>query len=194
MAEVSAPSPRATNQHADRPQRIAVFVDGSESADDAFFAALRYRKHSDVLYIVSVPQTVSAPLRGIVFLQSLNDEPLKEASKVIKHHSEELVQFYLKISQERGVPAAGLKGCSLPVTDAAKEKAVEFCTAQQIDVAFVGSRGVSGLQKLFLGSFSEYLVRNAACDVMIVRTRPASAAASITGSAGAIPLSAKDSQ
>jgi nucleotide-binding universal stress UspA family protein len=39
-----------------------------------------------------------------------------------------------------------------------------------IDLIMLGATGLNAVERLFIGSVSEYVIRNAACDVLIVRT------------------------
>ena len=40
----------------------------------------------------------------------------------------------------------------------------------QIDLIMLGATGLNAVERLFIGSVSEYVIRNADCDVLIVRT------------------------
>ena len=48
--------------------------------------------------------------------------------------------------------------------------AVEYATTNQIDMIVCGSRGLTGIKKHWLGSVSDYCLRNATCSVMISRS------------------------
>lgn len=167
-------------------RRVAVFVDGSEPGDSAFNAALRWRKSNDFLYVVHVPEVVSLPIRGIVYLQSLDDTPFQEANQTIKKNSEHLVTHYAQRAKESGVPQDSVQGFSLPLCSSAKTAAVEFCEKNHISVAFVGSRGIGTVQRILLGSFSEYLVSHTPCDVMVIRGKVAPKVASAAASANSV--------
>ncbi|MFP9068907.1 universal stress protein, partial [Enterococcus faecalis] len=40
----------------------------------------------------------------------------------------------------------------------------------QVDLIMLGATGLNAVERLFIGSVSEYVIRNAACDVLVVRT------------------------
>ena len=40
----------------------------------------------------------------------------------------------------------------------------------QIDLIMMGATGLNAVERLFIGSVSEYVIRNASCDVLVVRT------------------------
>ncbi|MEL5941041.1 universal stress protein, partial [Tetragenococcus halophilus] len=39
-----------------------------------------------------------------------------------------------------------------------------------VDLIILGATGLNAVERLFIGSVSEYVTRNASCDVLIVRT------------------------
>ncbi|WP_424695095.1 universal stress protein, partial [Granulicatella adiacens] len=39
-----------------------------------------------------------------------------------------------------------------------------------IDLIMMGATGLNAVERLFIGSVSEYVIRNASCDVLVVRT------------------------
>jgi nucleotide-binding universal stress UspA family protein len=50
----------------------------------------------------------------------------------------------------------------------AKQQICDFCKEKKADLLVVGSRGMTGLQKM-IGSVSQYCVENASCPVLVVR-------------------------
>jgi universal stress protein A len=59
------------------------------------------------------------------------------------------------------------------------EAIVEAAESEQVDMVVVGSHGRGSVGRLFLGSVSEHVVRNAACPVLVVRARNEHGAASL---------------
>lgn len=49
------------------------------------------------------------------------------------------------------------------------QKIVEYAQENEIDLIVMGSRGLSGIKKLFLGSVSYNVVQEATCSVLIVK-------------------------
>ena len=48
--------------------------------------------------------------------------------------------------------------------------AKELPTQYPIDLIMIGATGLNKVERLFIGSVSEYVIRNAPCDVLVVRT------------------------
>ena len=40
----------------------------------------------------------------------------------------------------------------------------------QIDLIMIGATGLNAVERIFIGSVSEYVIRHASCDVLVVRT------------------------
>ena len=51
----------------------------------------------------------------------------------------------------------------------AREDAVDFAATNNIDTILVGNRGLGAVQRMWLGSFSQYIVNHAPCDVVVVK-------------------------
>ena len=60
------------------------------------------------------------------------------------------------------------------------EAIVEAAESEQVDLVVVGSHGRGSMGRLFLGSVSEHVVRNAGCPVLVVRGRQDGEAAART--------------
>ena len=48
--------------------------------------------------------------------------------------------------------------------------AKEIPDDNDIDLILLGATGLNAVERLFIGSVSEYVIRNANCDVLVVRT------------------------
>lgn len=51
------------------------------------------------------------------------------------------------------------------------ESIVDAARSEQVDLVVVGSHGRGGVGRFFIGSVSDYVVRNAPCPVLVVRSR-----------------------
>jgi len=52
-----------------------------------------------------------------------------------------------------------------------REVIVDYAIKEKASYIVMGSRGLSGLQRVMLGSVSDYLVRHAPCPVVIIRQK-----------------------
>ena len=66
--------------------------------------------------------------------------------------------------------AAGFKASTLVGVGDVREGIIDTAADWHADLIMVGSHGLNGLQRLLLGSVSEFVVRHASCSVEIVRT------------------------
>ena len=73
---------------------------------------------------------------------------------------------------ERG-RAAGVDVSFLVWTGDPGDMIVAAAEAEHVDMVLVGSHGRGAVGRLFLGSVSEHVVRNAPCPVLVVRPREA---------------------
>lgn len=73
---------------------------------------------------------------------------------------------------ERG-RQAGLEVSFLVWTGDPGDQIVSAAEAEHVDMVLVGSHGRGAVGRLFLGSVSEHVVRNAPCPVLVVRPREA---------------------
>lgn len=48
--------------------------------------------------------------------------------------------------------------------------AKEIPEEKEVDLILLGATGLNAVERLFIGSVSEYVIRNATCDVLVVRT------------------------
>ncbi|MFT8394970.1 universal stress protein [Propionibacterium sp.] len=139
-------------------QRILVGVDGSEQAERAFHVAC------DMAKVLSA----SVRVVQIIDRDRLVRSPYGGGEEFYEHQIERAkrnIDSFLKEGQELGVDIQGetisgsaslLLGRELP-----KE--------HSIDLIVLGSTGLSAVERLLLGSRSSYVLRNAPCDVLIVR-------------------------
>jgi universal stress protein A len=81
-----------------------------------------------------------------------------------------------KIELEKAVVSAGLTGASVQVEmGPAGQTILDVAKDLAADLIIVGTHGRHGPARLLLGSIAEEVLRNAGCNVMIVRPGPATA-------------------
>lgn len=136
--------------------KLVVGYDGSDDARRALERASRFAAGDAVLVVSVVP--LSAPAgRGPAGVEArqieVHHEQLEEARKVLASH---------------GVEARLIETLGNPIGDAA-DALMHVARDQGAELIVVGTRGLGGLKRLVLGSVSAKLVREAPCDVLVVR-------------------------
>jgi len=134
-------------------------TEASASATDEAFA-LASRLDASLL-VVSVIDPGSLLMPGGRFRVRVDQ---------VRERREQLAQELV----ERG-RAAGIDVSFLIWTGDPGDMIVEAAEAEHADMILVGSHGRGAVGRLFLGSVSEHVVRNAPCPVLVVRPREAPA-------------------
>ena len=141
---------------------ILVPVDGSKAANLAFDRgveiAKRNHSHLDVLNVIDLNQfTVS--FAGMV-----------DAGGDVVYQAFEDVSDYLNDLVERA-HKAGLNDVSMHVRYGSPRSVIakEFIKDQGTDLIVMGPTGTNPVERLFLGSVTDYVTRTAPCDIVIAR-------------------------
>lgn len=141
-----------------RYEKILVAYDGSKNATLAFEQAVTLASQNDAdLIILQVVDTRIDPFAPYV-IEGLLEERIAEAHEELDRLSEDAKRQNIK----KVVPI--LREGSIR-TIIATEVPEEFA----IDLIIIGSTGKSGLDKLLIGSTTNYVTTHAKCPVLIVR-------------------------
>ena len=139
--------------------KILVPVDGSNEARLAFEKAIEVAKRNRAQVIIAhiidtrVLQTPSG------FEGNFNEE--------IQRQTENLFQEYRQYAQEHDFNDIDfVLEYGSPKVYISKNIPKDY----QIDLIMMGATGLNAVERLFIGSVSEYVIRNASCDVLVVRT------------------------
>ncbi|MDM5326679.1 universal stress protein [Neobacillus sp. CF12] len=137
--------------------RIVVAYDHSELSKKALNMALNLAKQDKQiqLNVVMVLQPTK-PLPYAYGFVSYDDSQREELNTVRKEIEQDLTPLPNKT---RTFLLEGNPG----------QMIVEFVKQNNADFVVMGSRGLSGLKELFLGSVSHYVVQKAPCPVLIVK-------------------------
>ena len=144
---------------------LLIASDGSELAVRAAQRGIELLGKPERLTLLSVvshmPMLETAGMDGAMYSpetdQALLNVELEHASDELAHTAELLRDTHVEKRVEIGDAATTI--CAI-----AEELGV--------DVIVVGSHGRKGVSRLFLGSTSEHVVRNAPCPVLVVREQP----------------------
>lgn len=139
--------------------KILVPVDGSNEARLAFEKAIEVakRNRAQVLIAHIIDTRVLQTPTG--FEGNYNEE--------IQRQTENLFQEYRQYAQEHDFNDIDfVLEYGSPKVYISKNIPKDY----QIDLIMMGATGLNAVERLFIGSVSEYVIRNASCDVLVVRT------------------------
>lgn len=139
-------------------RNILVALDGSSNAELALDKGINLAKRNQAnLYLVHAVDT--GPYRGIEMYD------VHFTNRVIKQ-AKELLNGYKQKAEDAGAEHVHvIVNEGSPKTIIPRKIAPEF----HVDLILCGAKGVNALERLFIGSVSENIVRQAKCDVLIVR-------------------------
>lgn len=139
--------------------KILVPVDGSNESRLAFEKAIEVakRNRAQVLIAHIIDTRVLQTPTG--FEGNFNEE--------IQRQTENLFQEYRQYAQEHDFNDIDfVLEYGSPKVYISKNIPKDY----QIDLIMMGATGLNAVERLFIGSVSEYVIRNASCDVLVVRT------------------------
>jgi nucleotide-binding universal stress UspA family protein len=145
--------------------KMLVAIDGSEAATKALAYALSLAEKCDAeVQIVSVVPPVTSimprfaltapPVHYTMFLNEVEKRLQAVLSDALKEAKEKRPTLNLSIRLLKGHPA---------------DKIVQTAEEEGFDIIVVGSRGLSGVEELVLGSVSDRVADRATCPVLIVK-------------------------
>ena len=157
-AAPSAESSAAASGATPGLERLLLATDLSEASsaatEEAFLLAGRVGAS---LLVVSVIDPGSLLLPGGRFRARVDQ---------VREHREVAAQALVERGREHGVAVSFLVWTGDP-----GDMIVSAAEAERADMIVVGSHGRGAVGRLFLGSVSEHVVRNAPCPVLVVRPR-----------------------
>lgn len=140
-------------------ERILVAIDGSDEAERAFKKAVAVAERNNATLILSHVIDTRAYQSFSTFDGSIADNARSEAKSTLneyKHFAEKEGVKEIKIVLEYGSPKLMI--------------AKEIPEAENADLIMLGATGLNAVERIFVGSVSEYVIRRANCDVLIVRS------------------------
>lgn len=144
-------------------KRILVAFDGSEDSKKAVKAACALAKRLDsslaLVHIFSVPVYAYGGPAGV---PAVSVESLEGAAK---RQATEMVESGLQLTKSEGIEARG----ELVESGAIAEAIVSFATRQGVQLIVLGTRGMTGLKKVLMGSVSSGVLNHSVCPVLVVR-------------------------
>ncbi|BAL61842.1 universal stress protein [Melissococcus plutonius] len=147
-------------------KKIMVAIDGSNEARLAFLKAVNVAKRNKAqLLLVHIIDTrtyvnvssFDAPFSGV---DTLMDEQEKNTAEQI------LGDYENEAKQQGCTNIFKIIEYGSPKLMIARELPQKY----EVDLIMLGATGLNAIERLFIGSVSEAVTRNAPCDVLIVRT------------------------
>jgi len=147
--------------------KILVATDGSEHSNKALEEAAKIAGgcNADEVAVINVYEK-SPSLPGIDWY-NVTDEDLKRFKKLEEQNLEErmkLLHTAVKTLQQKNVKARSIIKEGHPA-----ETIARVAREGDYDLLVVGSRGLGGLKKLFLGSVSNALLQEAGTNVLVIK-------------------------
>lgn len=138
---------------------ILVPVDGSYEAELAFKKAVAVAKRNDAdLHLVHVVDT-----RAFQNISSFDTTMVEEVTDTAK----KTLDKYVQEAQGEGVNNVDYAiEYGAPKTIIARDAPKNL----DIDLIMIGATGLNAVERLLIGSVTEYVTRTAICDVLVVRT------------------------
>lgn len=145
-------------------QNILVAIDGSDEAERAFKKGVAIAKRNNSrLFVTHISDTRT--LRSFPSFDGpiSNNEFIDQAHKA----AETTLNAYKKWAEDHDLAdVETILKFGSPKIEITKTIPKEY----NIDLILLGATGLNAVERILIGSVSEYVVRNAPCDVLIVRT------------------------
>jgi nucleotide-binding universal stress UspA family protein len=140
-------------------KHILVAVDGSYESELAFqkAVAVSKRNHAE-LFLIHIVDT-----RAFQNVSSFDSAMVEQVTTTAK----ETMDGYIDQAHKAGLDAVSYSiEYGAPKTIIARD----VPKAKDIDLIMIGATGLNAVERLLIGSVTEYVTRNAQCDVLVVRT------------------------
>ncbi|MBB1080055.1 universal stress protein [Limosilactobacillus sp. STM2_1] len=145
-------------------QKILVGIDGSKQSDMAFTKAIDVAKTNDAkLYLLSIINGERYPTTGPggygFVSHSIYDSAVETMQKKLAAY-------------KKKAAAAGVKEIetAVEIGNAKVELAEHYPQKNGIDLIIIGATGLNVVGRLLVGSTAAYTIREAPCDVTVVKT------------------------
>jgi len=141
-------------------ERILVAIDGSEDSSKAADIAIDLAKKKNAsLFVVTV-------VHNPVYAHTEQGAPAQQPVDKARTDAEGFLKVTVTRVEAQGLKVRGEVIENVPsVVDAIADYAEEW----KVELVVVGTRGLTGLKKILLGSVSAALVSRAPCSVLVVR-------------------------
>ncbi|PVU91054.1 hypothetical protein BB559_004328 [Furculomyces boomerangus] len=161
--ENSSTSDELFHPHGHGKRVIAVSVDDKTNSDEVIDWALEHIIDKDSDFIVLIHVRLSDRAADFSTLGGYIDDP--HGVEKQKEHSHEILSNYGHKLQEAGCHVKAYSLVGEPGHEIVKKT-----TELKADHLVMGTRGLSSVKKMFLGSVSEYCSKHCTCGISVVKT------------------------
>ena len=138
---------------------ILVAVDGSNEAKKALLKSIDVAKQNEAKLII----THVVDTRTFATVEQYDRAIVTRAEEYAK----EMLTEYKKEAENAGVEVSCVLDFGSPKVKVTKDIANSY----EVDLIITGATGLNTVERLLIGSVSEYIARSAQCDVLIVRNQ-----------------------
>jgi len=138
--------------------RYLVAIDRSESAKRAFARAVSLYKPGDHIDILTVTDLVH------FYITSGSSVAFEELKNKMKENAQNLLKEY-----ETDAKSKGLDFSLHSIEGSARDAIVEQISILKTDIVLLGQVGLTVTKSVSIGSTSDFVIRNASCDVLITK-------------------------
>lgn len=142
-------------------RRILVPVDGSEEAELAFKKAVAVAKRNGAdteLHLLHVVDT-----RAFQNISSFDSSMVEQVTKTAKKTLDDYVDYAKK---------QGIDKVSYTIEYGAPKTIIARDVPKKLnaDLIMIGATGLNAVERILIGSVTEFVTQTAVCDVMVIRT------------------------
>ncbi|MGV2827656.1 universal stress protein [Myxosarcina sp. GI1(2024)] len=152
--------------------KILVALDRSERNQAVFDSAIALAKTTKaqlmILHVLSEDESDYLQLPAYAYHPLVEDRSYEVYQEKLAQHRQLGLDFLHALSDR--ATEEGIKTEYSQITGNPGRSICQLAKTWQADLILVGSRGLTGLQEMFLGSVSNYVTHHGPCSVLIVRT------------------------
>ncbi len=146
--------------------KIVVAIDGSEMShkvlDTAFHLAKEQQSELNVVYVGKEAGASTAAFVGMTYVP---EDYFTTMIEELKREGEQILHRAAALAEQSGIQDLR----TYYMTGDPAQMILDFAQQQSCDLIIVGSRGLSGIKELMLGSVSHKVSQYSKCPVLIVR-------------------------
>lgn len=153
-------------------EKILVAVDRTQRNKSVFDSAVFLAQNTGaslmLLHVLSEDEAGYPLLPTYAYYPVIDDHDYDAYQEKLAEYKQQGLDFLQNLTEK--ATEAGVKTEYTQLTGNPGRTICELANTWEANLILVGSRGLKGLQEMFLGSVSNYVTHHAPCSVLIVRT------------------------